>query len=402
MNHYREAFPIFATMERENPRWVYLDSAATTQKPSCVLEAITDSYLRCNANVHRGVYQMSREATERHESARRTVQQWIGAASSDEIIFTRGTTEAINLVAATWGESCIAEGDEVVISAMEHHANLVPWQQLCLRKRAALRIAGILPDGSLNLDELLRLLNPKVKLVALTHISNVLGSINPIESVIQAAHRVGAKVLIDGAQAVAHTPVDVQKLDADFYAFSAHKFYAPTGVGVLYGKSDLLQSMPPYQWGGEMIERVTFEQTTVNRLPYKYEAGTPDFIGTHAFAQAIRFVQEIGVEKIAEYENELLSHATQVLESIPGIRILGQAPHKASVVTFVSDKAHAYDLGMLLDSQGIAIRTGHHCAQPLVEMMGVSATLRLSVALYNNHSDIDKFDEALRKALRYF
>lgn len=402
MIDYRKEFPIFDTMQRENPKWVYLDSAATTQKPRCVLESITDSYLRCNANVHRGVYKMSREATERHENSRRNIQQWIGAASSDEIIFTRGTTEAINLVVATWGEQNISEGDEIIISAMEHHANLVPWQQLALRKKAHLKVIPLLPDGQMDFEAFRSLLSSNTRMVALTHISNVLGTFNPIENVVKEAHRIGAKVLIDGAQAIAHTAVDVQALDADFYVFSAHKFYAPTGVGVLYGKASILQELPPYQMGGEMIDRVTFEQTTFNALPYKYEAGTPDFIGTHAFSQAINMVREIGVENIANYENDLLKHATEILQSVPSIQILGQAPHKASVVTFVSDKAHPYDLGLLLDEQGICIRTGHHCAQPLVELLGQTATLRLSVAMYNTHEDIDRFETALRKALKFF
>lgn len=402
ITEYRKDFPIFSVMEQENPKWVYLDSGATTQKPRQVIDAITESYTHCNANVHRGVYKMSRQATERHEAARHTVAQFIGAASDKEVLFTRGTTEAINLVAHSYGEAFVKEGDEIVITTMEHHANIVPWQMLCQKKGCKLKVAQLLPDGSLDLEHFKSLLSDKTRLVAVAHVSNVLGTHNPIEMLSQWTHEVGAHLLVDGAQAIAHTNVDVQKLGVDFYAFSGHKIYAPTGIGVLWGRQELLDQMPPYQTGGEMIDRVSFEETTFNTLPHKFEAGTPDFIGSHALATALLYVQSIGIDRIATYENELLCHATEIVQSFPELTILGTAPHKSGAVTMVCNKAHAYDLGMLLDQQGIAVRTGHHCAQPLVESLGQTATLRLSLALYNNHSDLDKFASAMKRALSFF
>lgn len=399
---WRQDFPIFTAMEAQQPGWVYLDSGATTQKPRQVIDAIVDSYTHCNANVHRGVYQMSREATDRHEAARKKVAEFIGATSDREILFTRGTTESINLVAATFGESFLEAGDEIVISTMEHHANIVPWQMVCAKKGCQLRVVTLQPDGSLNMDHLRTLLSEKVKLVAIAHVSNVLGTHNPIQEIARMTHAVGAKILVDGAQAIAHTPVNVQELGADFYVFSGHKVYAPTGIGVLWGREELLNEMPPYQTGGEMIDKVTFEKTTFNTLPHKFEAGTPDFISSHALSTALGYIESIGLKQIATYEQELLQHATEVVHSFPELTILGTAPHKSGAVTMVCSKAHAYDLGTLLDQMGVAVRTGHHCAQPLLESLGQTATLRLSIGLYNNHADIDRFEAAMRKALNFF
>lgn len=396
----RADFPILNRSDLTRP-WVYLDSAATTQKPQCVIDSINWSYQSCNANVHRGVYKMSREATERHESARLRIAEFIGA-TSEEVIFTRGTTESINLVASTYGATFIGQGDEIVISAMEHHSNLVPWQQLALRKGATLRVAPLRADGSLDVEAYKSLLTPKTRFVAITHISNVLGSINPIKELIEEAHKLGAKILIDGAQAIAHSRVNVRELDCDFYVFSGHKMYAPTGIGVLYGKKALLEEMPPYHFGGEMIEKVTFECTTFNKLPYKFEAGTPDYVGSVALATAIDYIESIGIETIAAYETSLLTYAMEQLSTIEGIRLIGTAKEKSGVISFVAEQAHPYDICLLLDELGFALRSGHHRAEPLLDLLGLSSTLRASFALYNTMEEIDALVVALRKVLRLF
>lgn len=397
----RADFPILASQVYGKPL-VYFDNAATTQKPKVVIEAISRAYETCNANVHRGVHYLSQQATQAHEEAREVVRDFIHAASSDEIIFTRGTTESINLVAFSFGEAFCQAGDEILISGMEHHSNIVPWQMLCERKGLTLRVIPFDENGNLLLDEYAALLGPKVKLVALTQVSNVLGTINPVAEMIRMAHAQQIPVLVDGAQAAAHISVDVQALDADFYAFSAHKLYGPTGLGVLYGKRALLDAMPPYQGGGEMIDQVHYSHTTYNVLPYKFEAGTPDFIGTTAFTSALRYVQNIGMDKIARYEDELLQYATEKMQAIEGLRIIGQAEHKSAVVSFVIDGIHPYDLGLLLDKLGIAIRTGHHCAQPLLESMGYEVCARASFAFYNTTDEIDALVAALLRIQKMF
>lgn len=398
----QEQFPIFSSMRSEQKEWVYLDSAATTQKPQVVLQAIMEGYTRYNANVHRGVYKMSRETTERHEQARKRMGKFIGATSPREVLFTRGTTDAINLIAASYGDMVLKPGDEILISAMEHHANIVPWQMACKRTGARLIVAPITPEGALDLDQFKERLSPRTRIVSMAHVSNVLGTQNPIAEVAKMAHSVGAAMIVDGAQAVAHLPVNVQELGADFYVFSSHKLYGPTGIGILWGKEQLLQDMPPYQTGGEMINTVTFAHTTFNELPYKFEAGTPDFIGSHALSVAADFLESIGWEDIMTHEQELLLHATEIVSRLPDVSILGTAPNKLGVVSMVSPKAHAYDLGMLLDQQGIALRTGHHCAQPLIESLGYNATLRLSLGVYNTHQDLESFEQAMQKALSFF
>lgn len=397
----RADFPILASQVYGKPL-VYFDNAATTQKPKVVIEAISRAYETCNANVHRGVHYLSQQATQAHEEAREVVRDFIHAASSDEIIFTRGTTESINLVAFSFGEAFCQAGDEILISGMEHHSNIVPWQMLCERKGLTLRVIPFDENGNLLLDEYAALLGPKVKLVALTQVSNVLGTINPVAEMIRMAHARQIPVLVDGAQAAAHISVDVQALDADFYAFSAHKLYGPTGLGVLYGKRALLEAMPPYQGGGEMIDQVHYSHTTYNVLPYKFEAGTPDFIGTTAFTAALRYVQNIGMDKIARYEDELLQYATEKMQSIEGLHIIGTSAHKSAVVSFVIDGIHPYDLGLLLDKLGIAIRTGHHCAQPLLESMGYEVCARASFAFYNTTDEIDALVAALLRIQKMF
>ena len=397
----RADFPILASQVYGKPL-VYFDNAATTQKPKVVIEAISRAYETCNANVHRGVHYLSQQATQAHEEAREVVRDFIHAASSDEIIFTRGTTESINLVAFSFGEAFCQAGDEILISGMEHHSNIVPWQMLCERKGLTLRVIPFDENGNLLLDEYAALLGPKVKLVALTQVSNVLGTINPVAEMIRMAHAQQIPVLVDGAQAAAHISVDVQALDADFYAFSAHKLYGPTGLGVLYGKRALLDAMPPYQGGGEMIDQVHYSHTTYNVLPYKFEAGTPDFIGTTAFTAALRYVQKLGMDNIARYEDELLQYATEKMQSIEGLRIIGTSAHKSAVVSFVIDGIHPYDLGLLLDKLGIAIRTGHHCAQPLLESMGYEVCARASFAFYNTTDEIDALVAALLRIQKMF
>ncbi len=395
----RSDFPILAE-KVGSKALVYFDNAATTQKPRCVVEKISEGYYRFNANIHRGVHHLSRLATEAHEAARRRAASFLNAARPEEIIFTRGTTEAINLLAFSFGEAYCRPGDEIVITEMEHHANIVPWQMLCERKGLTLRVIPIRDDGSLNLEAAAALLNERSRLLAVTHVSNVLGTINPIVELVRMAHDAGAAVLVDGAQAVAHLTVDVQALDVDFYTFSSHKVYGPTGIGILYGKAQWLDALPPYQGGGEMISKVSFEQTTYNEIPFKFEAGTPDYIGSTALAEALRYLQDFGIKRAAAHEDALLRYATEAMEAeIPNLRIFGKAPQKSAVLSFLIGKLHPYDLGMLLDSQGFALRSGHHCAQPLMQRLGLEGCLRASFAFYNSREEIDQFIPALKKAL---
>jgi cysteine desulfurase/selenocysteine lyase len=384
----RADFPILNRQVHGHPL-VYLDNAATTQKPQVVLDAMSRYYTRSNANIHRGVHLLSESATEAYEGSRNTVQGFLNAADSSEIIFVRGTTEAINLVAQTYGRRHVGSGDEIVISEMEHHSNIVPWQILCEEKGARLRIAPINDDGEMLLEEFERLLNAKTKFVSVVHISNVLGTVNPIRQIVQMAHQWNVPVMVDGAQAVLHGKVDVRDLDCDFYAFSGHKIYGPTGIGVLYGKHALLDAMPPYQGGGDMIQSVTFEKTLYNRLPYKFEAGTPHMAGAVGLAAAIDYVSKIGLDAIAAYEQDLLACGTTALNAVHGLRLIGTAKEKAGVLSFVLEGIHPHDIGTILDRQGIAIRTGHHCAQPLMQRFGIPATARASLAVYNTTDELD-------------
>ena len=394
----RKEFPILAREVHGKPL-VYFDNGATTQKPQCVLDRIMRSYTLENSNIHRGVHYLSGVATEAHEAARQRVADFIGAESKDEILFTRGTTESINLVARTLADQICHEGDEIVVTTMEHHSNIVPWQMACERTGAVLRVAPINEHGELILSEFEALLNERTKIVSVAHVSNVLGTINPVAEIIRMAHKYGAKVLIDGAQAIAHIPVNVVELDADFYAFSGHKVYAPNGIGVLYGKREILDAMPPFMGGGEMIETVRFEKTTYNKLPYKYEAGTPDYVGSCALATALDYISAIGMKEIADYEHELLAYATEKIKEIEGVRIIGEAKEKSGVLSFVVEGVHPYDIGMMLDKLGIAIRTGHHCAEPLVDWFGIPGTARASFAFYNTKTEIDYFISSLKRVL---
>ncbi len=384
----RQDFPILGRTVYGKPL-VYLDNAATTQKPRCVVDAITDEYYSVNANVHRGVHFLSQQATELHEASRETVRRFINARSTNEIVFTRGTTESINLLASSFGEAFLKEGDEVIVSTMEHHSNIVPWQLLRMRKGIVLRVIPMNGCGELLLDEYERLFTPHTKIVCVTHVSNVLGTVNPVREMIATAHAHGSPVLVDGAQGIPHMPVDVQALDADFYVFSAHKVYGPTGVGVLYGKEDWLDRLPPYQGGGEMIQHVSFERTTFNELPFKFEAGTPDYIGTTGLARALDYVSAVGMDRIAAYERGLTGYAVRHLKEIPGMRIFGEAPERGSVISFLVGNIHHFDMGTLLDRLGIAVRTGHHCAQPLMQRLGIEGTVRASFGLYNTKAEVD-------------
>ena len=396
----RKEFPILSQEVYGKPL-VYLDNAATTQKPRCVVEAINDAYYSANANVHRGVHYLSQLATERHEEARRRVAHFIGAPSPEGLIFTRGTTEAINLVAYSAGEAFfLSEGDEILISTMEHHSNIVPWQLLAARRGAKLKVIPLTPEGQLDMAAYRSLLSPRTRLVSVAHVSNVLGTVNPVEEVTRLAHEAGALVLIDGAQAVAHTRVNVGEIGADFYAFSAHKIYGPVGIGALWGRPEVLEQMPPYMGGGEMIERVSFEKTTYNVLPFKFEAGTPDYVGSTAFATALDFVEQLGIEAIAHHEEELLAYATErLLSEFPESYILGTAPHKGGILSFGIGKIHPFDLGTLLDHMGVAIRMGHHCAEPLLHSYGYEAVARASFGLYNTREEVDHFFEALHRVV---
>jgi cysteine desulfurase/selenocysteine lyase len=398
IQHIRTDFPILEE-KVYNKDLIYFDNGATTQKPRCVVEKIEEGYYHLNANIHRGVHYLSQKATEAHEAARTTVADFLHAGKREEIIFTRGTTEAINLVATSFGEAFCHEGDEVIVSVMEHHSNIVPWQMLCERKGMKLRVVPMNERGELDLDVFKSLLNEKTKIVSIAHVSNVLGTINPVAEIIRIAHAKNVPVLVDGAQAVPHIPVNVVELDADFYVFSGHKIYGPTGIGALYGKSDWLNAIPPYQGGGEMIATVTFEKTTYNELPFKFEAGTPDYIGSTALAEALRYVQNIGLDKIAAHEHELLIYCTEKLLEIDGMRIIGTAKEKSSVISFLVGNIHPYDLGMLLDKLGIAVRTGHHCAQPLIDSLGIPGTVRASFAFYNTKEEIDTFVAALKRVV---
>jgi cysteine desulfurase / selenocysteine lyase len=393
----RAHFPILNRTMNDKPL-VFLDSAASSQKPIQVIEAISSYYKNSHANVHRGVYQLSQEATESYEAARKAVQRFINAGSDREIIFVRGCTEGINLVASSFSKKYLQKGDEILISAMEHHSNIVPWQMACEEKEAHVKVVPVNEVGELDMEKFEKLLNEKVRLVAVNHISNTLGTINPVREIIRLAHEKNIPVLVDGAQSVPHMQVDVQNLDADFYVFSSHKMYGPTGIGVLYGKENWLEEMPPYQGGGEMISQVTFEKTTFNELPFKFEAGTPDISGGIGLHAAINYINSIGIEKIGAHEQSLLEYGMLRLSEIPGIRFIGAAAHKAGVISFLLDSAHPYDVGAILDKLGIAVRTGHHCTQPLMDLYGIPGTVRASFGLYNNFEDIDRLTEGMHKA----
>ena len=397
----REDFPILSRTVYGKPL-VYLDNGATTQKPRCVVESITDEYYSVNANVHRGVHFLSQQATNLHEASRETVRKFINARGTNDIVFTRGTTESINLVVSTFADSQMQAGDEVIVSVMEHHSNIVSWQLQAARKGIVLKVIPMNDRGELLLDEYEKLFSPRTRIVSVTHVSNVLGTINPVDKLIEIAHAHNVPVLIDGAQSIPHLPVDVQALDADFYVFSGHKVYGPTGIGVLYGKEDWLDRLPPYQGGGEMIKNVSFEKTTFNELPFKFEAGTPDYIGSTALAKALDYVSAIGMENIEAYEHELTVYAMQRLKEIPGMRIFGEAERKSSVISFLVGNIHHFDMGTLLDRLGIAVRTGHHCAEPLMHRLGIEGTVRASFALYNTKEEIDALAAGIERVARMF
>lgn len=394
----RANFPILSTQVNGKPL-VYFDNGATTQKPLAVINRIKAYYEEENSNVHRGVHQLSQAATEQFENARTYIARFINAKSEKEIIFTRGTTESINLM-ATVLDSWVFANEEVLVTAMEHHSNLVPWQQLCKRQKAKLKIIPVGKEGELDLNLFREMLSPKVKLLALTHISNVLGTINPLKEIIEIAHNFGIPVLVDGAQAIAHTQVDVQDLDCEFYAFSAHKAYGPMGIGILYGKETWMKRLPPYQFGGEMIDQVHFEESTFNTLPHKFEAGTPNVAGVLGMETALRYIEELGIDNIKKHEDHLLKYATSLLQEIEDVRIIGKAKEKTAVLSFIINGLHPYDIGTLLDKMGIAIRTGNHCAQPLVESFGLPGTIRASFAIYNTTEEVDVFISALQKAIK--
>ena len=397
----RRDFPILNQKVR-GKALVYLDNAATSQKPQPVIDAIGRYYQSGNANIHRGVHFLSEHATGEHEAAREAVRQFINAARMEELIFVRGTTEGINLVAQTYGRAHVGPGDEVLVSAMEHHSNIVPWQILCEQQGAKLRVIPINDQGELLLDEFEKLIGPRTKIVAVAHVSNALGTINPIREIVKMARAHNVPVVVDGAQAVPHIKVDVQDLDCDFYAFSGHKMYGPMGIGVLYGKYKLLEAMPPYQGGGDMIRSVTFEKTQYNTLPYKFEAGTPDVAGAIGLGAAIKYLNSVGIENVAAHEHELLEYATQSLSKLPGIHIIGNAKNKAAVLSFVMDGVHPHDIGTILDQEGIAVRTGHHCAQPIMQRFGIPATVRASFALYNTKAEVDALVAGINKVREVF
>ena len=397
----RDDFPILHRLVRGRPL-VYLDSAATTQKPRAVLDALARYYAHGNANIHRGVYVLSEEATAAYDAARAKVQRFLNAATSREIIFTRNSTEGINLVAQSFGRRNVGPGDEIVITHMEHHSNIVPWQLLCEQVGARLRVAPIDDSGTLQLDELERLIGPRTRLVSVVHLSNSLGTINPVRDIVEMAHRRDVPVLIDGSQAVYHMPVDVQALGCDFYVFTGHKLYGPTGIGVLYGREALLEQMPPYQGGGDMIRSVTFEKTTYADLPHKFEAGTPHIAGAVGLGAAVDYVQRIGFEAVAPHEADLLAYGTAALSEVKGLRLIGTAANKASIVAFVMKGAHPHDVGTIVDTEGVAIRTGHHCTQPIMDRFGVPATARASVAMYNTRGEIDVLVHALERVREMF
>jgi cysteine desulfurase / selenocysteine lyase len=399
VNAIRKQFPVL-DREVKGKRLIYFDNAATSQKPQVVIDAIVDYYSGYNSNIHRGIHTLAEEATAAFEATRDAVRQFIHAGSREEIIFTRGTTESVNLVANTWGRQNIKAGDNILISTMEHHSNIVPWQILCEEKNASLKIIPINEDGEIIMDEYRKLLGPKTKLVSIAHASNALGTINPVKEIIDAAHEAGALVMLDGAQSAVHLDIDVRELDCDFFAFSAHKLYGPTGIGILYGKKELLESMPVFQGGGEMIREVTFKKTSYNDLPYKFEAGTPNIADTIAFKAALDFTSKIGKDKIRRHENELLAYATKELEKLPGLKIIGKAKEKVSLVSFIIEDMHPQDIGILLDNQGIAVRTGHHCTQPLMDSFGIPGTVRASFAVYNTKDEIDELVAGLKKVIK--
>lgn len=401
VDRIRDDFPILSRTVYGKPL-VYLDNGATTQKPRAVVEAITEEYYSVNANVHRGVHFLSQRATELHEASRETVRRFINARSTNEIVFTRGTTESINLLAYSYGEACLKAGDEVILSTMEHHSNIVPWQLLQARKGIVLKVIPMNDRGELLLDAYRELFTERTRLVCVAHVSNVLGTVNPVKEMIRTAHSHGVPVLVDGAQSIPHMPVDVQDLDADFYVFSGHKVYGPTGVGVLYGKEDWLDRLPPYQGGGEMIQHVSFERTTFNELPFKFEAGTPDYIGTTALARALDYVTALGMDRIAAHEHDLTTYAMERLRQVPGMRIFGEAAEKGSVISFLVGDIHHFDMGTLLDRLGIAVRTGHHCAQPLMQRLGIEGTVRASFGLYNTRQEVDALVAGVERVSRMF
>ena len=401
IDQIRDDFPILSRTVYGKPL-VYLDNGATTQKPRAVVEAITEEYYSVNANVHRGVHFLSQRATELHEASRETVRRFINARSTNEIVFTRGTTESINLLAYSYGEACLKAGDEILLSTMEHHSNIVPWQLLQARKGIVFKVIPMNDRGELLLDAYRELFTERTRLVCVAHVSNVLGTVNPVKDMIRTAHSHGVPVLVDGAQSIPHMPVDVQELDADFYVFSGHKVYGPTGVGVLYGKEDWLDRLPPYQGGGEMIQHVSFERTTFNELPFKFEAGTPDYIGTTALARALDYVTALGMDRIAAHEHDLTTYAMERLRQVPGMRIFGEAAGKGSVISFLVGDIHHFDMGTLLDRLGIAVRTGHHCAQPLMQRLGIEGTVRASFGLYNTRQEVDALVARGRKSMRWW
>ncbi len=398
VENVRRDFPILHQKVHGKPL-VYLDNAATTQKPLPVIEAIENYYRRDNSNIHRGVHALSERATEHYEKVRTAAQRFLNAADSKEIIFVRGTTEAINLVAQTYGREHVGSGDEVLITAMEHHSNIVPWQMLCEEKGAKLRVAPINDQGELLLDEFERLLGPKTRIAAVSHLSNALGTINPVREMVRMAHARGIPVLVDGAQAAPRLTVDVQELDVDFYAISGHKMYAPTGIGVLYGKAKLLEAMPPYQGGGDMIASVSFDKTVYNRLPYKFEAGTPNIADTIGLGAAIEYLEKLGLEQVERHEHDLLAYATREVAAIPGVSVIGTAKHKAGGLSFTMDGIHPHDIGTILDREGVAVRTGHHCAQPVMQRFGIPATVRASFGLYNTRGEVDALIAGIHKVV---
>ena len=401
VNAIRRDFPILSTTVYDRPL-VYLDNAATTQKPLCVLDAMRHEYLNANANVHRGVHYLSQQATELHEAARETVRRFINAGKTEEVVFTRGTTESINLVASSFCEEFMKEGDEIIVSVMEHHSNIVPWQLQAARRGVAVRVIPMNDEGELDMEAYAGMFTERTKIVSVAHVSNVLGTVNPVREMIRIAHSHGVPVLVDGAQSTPHFRVDVQELDCDFFAFSGHKIYGPTGIGVLYGKEEWLERMPPYQGGGEMIESVTFEKTVFQSLPFKFEAGTPDYIATHGLAVALDYVNDIGLENISSHERELTSYCMEQMRSIDGIALFGTSEHKDAVVSFLVGDIHHLDMGTLLDRLGIAVRTGHHCAQPVMQRYGIQGAVRASFAMYNTREEIDALVEGVRRVSRMF
>ena len=401
INKVREDFPILSRQIYGKPL-VYFDNGATTQKPLCVLDAMRNEYLNVNANVHRGVHYLSQQATDLHEAARETVRKFINAPKVEEVIFTRGTTESLNLVVSSFGDRFLSEGDEVIVSVMEHHCNIVPWQLLAAKKGIAIKVIPMTDDGDVIMEEYEKLFNEKTRIVSITQVSNVLGTINPVKEMIRIAHEHEVPVMVDGAQSTPHMKVDVQDLDCDFFAFSGHKIYGPTGIGVLYGKEKWLDEMPPYQGGGEMIESVSFEKTTFEKLPFKFEAGTPDYVATHGLATALNYVTELGLDNIFAHEQELTRYAMEQMKEIPGMRLFGTSQHKDAVISFLVGDIHHLDMGTLLDRLGIAVRTGHHCAEPLMHRLGISGTVRASFALYNTKEEVDALIAGIKRVSQMF